>query len=215
MSKLYSMGTKLIFRFLKVAVNILFYFLVVVALVILITSVITMATSNGKEPDKLANNTFTYQVMAFGTKNNRSGFIYSTDSLVRYYGLKDRYTLQVAPNSAIGYYALISKLIFLGLGIAVLWNFKRIFKETNLDRPFKDSIVRRLKILAALFIIADILQLINYFLFNGFLHQYIASPDLKLVTDMGNDFIIGLIIWIIAVVYERGAALQEENALTV
>ena len=209
------MGTKLIFRFLKVAVNILFYFLVVIALVILVTSVITIATGNGKAPDGLTNNTFTYQVMAFGSKNNQQAFTYSADSLMRYYGVKDRYTLQVAPNSAMGYYALITKLIFLSLGIWVLWNFKKIFQETNLDRPFRESIVRRLKILAALFIISDILQFINYFLFNSYLHQSIPSPHFKLVTEVGNGLITGFIIWIIAVVYERGAALQEENALTV
>ena len=103
----------------------------------------------------------------------------------------------------------------MGMGIAVLWNFNKIFSETNLDDPFKYSIPKRLKILAALFIGADLLKLADYFLFNSFIKQSIAMAHLKLITDTGSGIITGLIIWIIAIVYQKGVDLQEENALTV
>jgi len=178
----------------------------------LIASLIHIGNGNTK---KLTNFTYSYDAKIFRKGDNEVPFTYSADSTVRFHTLSDRFTLQIEPQSAIGYYALITKLIFLGLGIAVLWNFKKIFQETNLDHPFRYSIIRRLKILAALFIISDVVKLIDYFLFNSFLHQSIASPNLRLVTDTGNGIVTGLIIWIIAVVYQRGIALQEENALTV
>jgi hypothetical protein len=66
-----------------------------------------------------------------------------------------------------------------------------------------------------LFIASDLFNLLNYFLLNSFIKQSIASPHLKLITKVGDGFIIGLVVWIIAVVYQRGIDLQEENALTV
>lgn len=211
-SKLFHMGTKLIFSFLKVSVSILFYLLIAFTVVILLASLWHMASG---DTEKLTNFTYSYDAKIFRHGDKELPFTYSADSTVRYHQTPDRYMLQLEPNSSIGYYALISKLIFLCLGIAILWNFKKIFQGTNLNRPFQDSIVRRLKLLAALFIISDILKLMNYFLFNSFLHQSITTPKFQLLTDVGSDLITGLIIWIIAVVYERGAALQEENALTV
>lgn len=163
----------------------------------------------------MLNSGLTYEVLAFGTNKQEQPLIYSQDSVAHYQDLKDHYTLQVKPDSAMGYYCLIMQMIFLGLGISILWNFKRIFRDTKLNNPFRHTIVKRLSILAALFIISDILKLVDYFLFNNFLHQSITSPRFQLLTDTGNGIITGLIILVIATIYQRGVALQEENALTV
>ena len=206
------MPTKFILSFFRVSVTILFYLLIAFTLFILVASLVSITSGNNQ---KLTNFTYSYEAMIFRKGNQELPFTYAADSTVRYHPLPNRYQLQVEPRSAIGYYAFISKLIFLGLGIAVLWHFKKIFQQTDLSHPFSYSIIRRLKILAALFIIADVLGLINYFMFNNYLNQAIAAPHMQLVTKFGDDLITGCIIWIIAVVYERGIVLQEENALTV
>ncbi|HEV7621709.1 MAG TPA: hypothetical protein VGO09_08250, partial [Flavisolibacter sp.] len=161
------MPTKLIFSFLKVSVTILFYLLCFFSFFFLITSVLTVTSKNKNE--KILNaKGYNYEVAVFGTKTNEKPFVYSGDSIVRYQDIKDHYALQVKPRSGIGYYGVIIKLIFMGFGLAVLWNFKGIFKAMNLDHPFKQSIIKRLKILASLFIISDILKFIDYLVFNSF-----------------------------------------------
>ncbi len=208
------MTSKFILSFLKVSVTILFYLLIFFTLFFFVTA---LANISGKsnQAKKLTSKAYNYEVKGFRTENKQPLFLYSADSLVRYQPVKDNYTLQIEPNSAIGYYAIIMKLIFMSIGIAILWNFMKVFKQTKLENPFKNIIARRLKMLAILFIASDILKLIDYFLFNSFLQKSISSPHLKLVTDAGNGIITGLIIWIIAMIYQRGIDLQEENALTV
>ena len=208
------MPSKFILSFLRVSVTILFYLVIIVTVVFLIASLLNIS-GKSDHAKKLTNKTYTYEVKGFSKKSKDVPFTYSEDRLVRYQPVKEQYTLQIEPNSAIGYYTLIMKLIFMGLGISVLWNFMKIFRETRLDNPFKHSITKRLKILAALFIISDVLKFIDYLLFNSFLRQSIASPNFELITDVGDGIISGMIIWIIAVIFQRGIALQEENALTV
>ena len=207
------MKSTFILSFLRVAVTVLFYILLFFTLFFLGASIVSLAGNhNGME---LTRKSYTYKVKAFGINNAAETSTYSKDSIVQYRRVADEYSVQVNPISSIGYFSLVMKLVFMGLGLGVLWNFKKIFTETNLKSPFKGQIIKRLKILAALFIISDLVNLLNYFVFNSFLHQSIASPQFQLLTDVGNGFIIGMIILVIAVVYERGKELEEENALTI
>jgi hypothetical protein len=160
----------------------------------------------------IQNNSFEVKAIGQGID---SRFMYSKDSLVQYKPLKDHYTLKVKPDSFAGYYAMGIKLITMLLGIGILWNFMKIFKETRLDNPFRHTVTKRMKILAILFIIIDVLKLADYFFFKHIINQSLPSPRFQLITETGNGFITGLIIWIIAVIYQRGIELQEENTLTV
>ncbi len=209
------MTNKFILAFLKISITILYYFLMVVTLVFLVTSVLNLTGDHTKPIYGFNNKSYNYEVSGPDAGHAEPTFTYSADSLVRYHGVRARYTLQVEAHSAFGFYAFITRFLYLCLGICILWNFKKIFGDTKLDHPFKHPIVRRLKILALLFIVSDFLKLIDYFLFNSFLRHSVTTPQLGLMTDVGDGIITGLIILIIAVVYQRGLALQEENALTV
>jgi len=57
--------------------------------------------------------------------------------------------------------------------------------------------------------------LIHYFIINALIHQSLESPTLQLLTDFGDGIITGLIILVIAMVYQRGVEIEEENNLTV
>jgi len=187
--------------------------LILFTLFFVVISVLNISGNN--QAKKLTRKNFSYEVLVIDPKNQEAPAVISSDSLVSIRPIQNHYTVQVEPNSSIGYYAFLSKLIFLTLGIGVLWIFKKIFKETNLAHPFKPGITRRLKILAALFIISDVLKFMDYLLFNSFLRQSLASPRFQLLTDVGDGIVTGLIIFVIAVIFQRGIALQEETALTV
>jgi hypothetical protein len=107
------------------------------------------------------------------------------------------------------------KLIQLLFATAILWIFKKIFKELKPDNPFKLNFVKYLKILAALFITSDLIRIPHYVIFNGFIHRSLPAPRFELLIEIGNGIIIGLIVWVVAVIYQRGVALQTENELMV
>lgn len=208
------MSLKLILSFLKVSVTILFYFLLIITLVVFITSVINIADKTASQK-KFSNKIYDYEVKSFEPNKTAALVTYSSDSLIRYEQVKDRFIVQIEPRSAMGYYALVMKLIFMTLGISILWNLKKIFKQTNLQNPFNNTITKRIKTLAVLFIISDFFKFIDYLLFNSFLHKSVSAPALQLITNIGDGIITGMILLIVAVIFERGIALQEENALMV
>jgi hypothetical protein len=205
------MPSKFILAFLRVAVTILFYFMILITLWLVITFFMNV-TGYRTIGAKLKYN---YEVEAIDRSYNEPQITYSKDSLVYYKPLKDHYMLDVKPNSLVGYYAMVIKLISMGFGMAILWNFMKIFKETKLDNPFSHTVTKRLKILAILFIIGDVLKLADYFFFKHLINQSLPSPRFELIAETGDGLITGLIIWIIAIIYQRGIELQEENALTV
>lgn len=205
------MSAKSIIAFLRISVTVLLYLMVLFTILYLLRSLLNLSGKN----IMMTSTAYSFDVMAFGIKNPDPGFLYSEDSVVGYQQVYNRYTLRIMPDSPAGYFSLLSQLIFMGLGIAILWNFKKIFSELNLNNPFMPAVFRRLKILAFLFVISDVLELINYFVLNSFINQSVKSPDFELITTTGNGIITGLTVWVFAVIYQRGIALQEENALTV
>lgn len=205
------MSPKSIIAFLRISVTVLLYLMVFFTVIFLAVSLLNLSGNNFVMPGKA----YSFDVMAFGIKNPDPGFTYSSDSVVGYQQIHNRYTLLIRPGSLAGYYSLLSRLLLMSLAVAILLNFKKIFSELNLNNPFMETVFRRLKIVAFLFVISDVLELINYFVLNSLITQSIKTPDFELITTTGNGIITGLIIWIFAVIYQRGIALQEENALTV
>jgi hypothetical protein len=205
------MKPSFIFSFLRVATGILFYSLIVIATVVIISSLLKFSGNT----IEMAKSVFSYEVMAFGTENGTPEVHYSVDKLVQYTSIPNRYHLEVEPTSVLGYYSFFSTVLNLLMGIVILWLFKRIFSEANLAEPFKPSIFKRLQILALLFAVSDIFKFINYLIFSRILHRSILVPEFQYITEIGNGIVTGLIIYAIAVIYQRGLSIQEENALTV
>jgi len=200
-----------IFSFLRVATGFLFYSLIVITLAVIVISLLKfLGNSIG-----MAKSVFSYEVLAFGAENSTPEMHYSADKLVQYTSIPNRYHLEVEPTSVLGYYSFFSTVVNLLLGIFILWLFKRIFSEANLAEPFKLSIFKRLKMLALVFVISDVFKFANYLIFSRLLHRSISTPEFQYITEIGNGIITGLIIYAIAVIYQRGLSIQEENALTV
>ena len=141
------MTTRFILSFLKIAATILFYFLALFTLLIIVSAI----TKNSREKyaaDKISNNPYSFEVKGFGDGNKEQPIIYSNDSIVRYNTLNDHYIIEVSPGTKIGYYGLFMKLIYLCLGLVVLWNFRKIFKNYSVrgywdaQRTFKGNTFR-------------------------------------------------------------------------
>lgn len=211
------MAANTILKYLGVATKVLVVLFSVFILFFLVTSIIHLFTN------KNLNNThegftISYEVRGFGLKKEQNdAAFYSNDSLIRVNEIKDHYTLNIKPTSSFGYFALVIQTCSLGLSFAILWVFMKLFNQTNLAKPFSRKIIKQLKILALLFIISDLVKLFQYFSFGSFMLQSFTSikSHFELFTTVGGSLITGLIIWIIAIIFQRGIELQEENALTV
>jgi hypothetical protein len=208
------MKSKWVISTLKVLFNVGFYLMAVVTLCFLVGSVINMMEKNKPAPVNITNG-LTYEVLAFGKSGNPSHVIYSPDSSFHYQPSPGKFQLEAMRGTALGYYTVFYKFIQLLFATIIFWMFGRIFKEIKPDNPFKLNLVKYLKVLAALFITSDLIRIPHYVIFNQFVHRSLSTPRFELLVEIGNGIIIGLIVWVVAIIYQRGVILQTENDLTV
>jgi hypothetical protein len=142
---------------------------------------------------------------------------YSKDKFIRVSENTAHYTIQVKARSLFYCLAFLLNIMVSGVYIGIFWNFMQLFKRTTLQNPFNRKVVKQLKILALFFIVLDVLKLVQsvvygIFLSKSFLYTFVESD---VIYSLGKNLMTGVIIWIIAVIFQRGIDLQEENALTV
>jgi hypothetical protein len=133
----------------------------------------------------------------------------------RYTPITNNYDVEVKASSAQGIYLVSGKLLFLLLGVVGLYQLTKIFKSSTIDDPFRMDLLHRLKILAWLFISADVLRILDYFFFNSLMQNAFPTMHFQQLTEIGNGFINALILWVIILVLQRGREIKEEHALTV
>ena len=209
------MKPRFIIAVFKVVATIGFCFLALFAILLLISFVCNFNGKSNVFNDLGMPGTLKYKVMSFAYPGREPKFDYTANQAVKYSSVVNEYNLEVSGGTAFGYYAILIRLIHLCLGMTILWLFRKIFKEIQLERPFKDRVVRLLNGLAMLFIAADIVNMLDYVIFNQFIRQLAPATGFKLLTDIGSGLIIGLIIWVIAVIYQRGVELQTQSDLTI
>ena len=73
-----------------------------------------------------------------------------------------------------------------------------------------------MKIIAAIFIASELLHFIDYLVFTQFIHHSALLPQFQFPPlTIGHNITLGLVIWVLAIVFQRGEELQSENNLTV
>ena len=143
-------------------------------------------------------------------------YSYASDSTIRYNPIIDEYRVQVKSNTPfLSYYFFLFKLILLSVVITGLWFFLKILNEIKLGNPFNFRSIKHLKIIALAFITRDILQFINNLIFTQFIHASDPHAGFSMQLTIGHGIIIGMSIWILAIIFQRGVELQTENDLTV
>jgi len=205
------MKPQLVFSFLRLSTNILWYVMLFIMIIVTAACLSRFAGKNITS-DNLG---FSKEVMGRGGVDFQVVTNYSTDSLLRYSPVLGRYDLIIEPNSPLGFYSFFSMIVMFGIGISILWLFKKIFDEANVKDIFQESIYKKLVLLALLFVLSDLFRIIDYLVFNKLLSRSISLPKFELFVDVGNGLITGIIIYAIATIYQRGLSIQEENSFTV
>jgi len=157
-------------------------------------------------------------ISIYNQGNTNVKYSYSGDSTIRYIPEIKEYTVVVKPNTPLAYYHFIFKLIVLCFAISLTWFSLKFFHEIKLDKPFNIRFIKYLKIIALLLISMDILKFVNNMIFNQFIHRSDINPHFQfppINVGISNGILLGMVIWIIAIIFQRGLELQTENELTV
>lgn len=206
------MKAVLFIKVLRWGATFLFYFLGLVALVLLFFFVVEIASSFNNTPEAMAKQ-MGFRMLGTGVNEITAIAVPGNGYVIN--PVSNEYIVTPQPGTALNLYALIVRLVFISLGMMVLWKFMNIFKVIQSPRPFKTNLIRLIKQLALIFFVTELVNLIHYLLFNLLVRPYQPELKLQLITDLGNNFITGLIILAIAFVVERAVELQAENELTV
>lgn len=206
------MKTKVVLILLKYGAMIAYYFLLVITVIIAGSYVYKIFN---EKQDRYLDVDKTGKLFITPDAAGNASYVYSADQVVRYKPKINLYTLGIRLNSPAGYYYMASTLVFLSLGLVILWNFKQVFSAIELNSPFKASVVKRLYLLALVFIVSDLLGFVHYFILHSFINHAVHQPRLQMISERGDGILIGLIMLVIAVVYKRGLEIYEENSLTV
>ncbi|GAB3338931.1 hypothetical protein GCM10027299_51430 [Larkinella ripae] len=225
------MKPQFIFSFLRIGTSFLYY--AMIAITVLVFAKGVLGFFGNPTPDRSAQ--FSHEVVAHKVTGTGSGAFlfdsggpirmrmdgrepgtaFSADSLLQFHPIVNRYRLEIKPKSVLGYYSFAVVMLNCLLVIGILGLFRRIFSEASVREPFKAGISNNLVRLALLFAVSDGLKLIHYLVFNRLVEQHLSNPGFDLMTEIGSGFITGLIVYAIAIIYQRGLSIQEENALTV
>ena len=208
----------------KFIVSVLFYFFsfgfilsILLGAFFLVMSIINLNDKNKSdfEPQYLH---FENYISIYESGIPHVDYSYSRDSTIRYMPVMKEFNVEVKPNTPLAYYDVFFKLIYICFAITITWFSLKFFHEIKLDKPFNFRFIKYLKIIALLLISLDILKFVNSLIFNQFIHRsdlnpHFQFPDHYYVFSPG--IIIGMSIWILAIIFQRGVELQNENDLTV
>jgi hypothetical protein len=229
------MKKRFLFSLTRVVVSYMFYFTFLLGIVSLVWGVMGITSAWNKPIDSLqydssAKSTVVgaiLQEMSLGSTDDvevssmdaplRSddGPVLSADGRTAYMPSKNHFGVSTVPDSSLGYCIFLFRLASISIVVLIFWNLKRIFRDLSLKELFRGSVVKRLKVLALLFVAFDFVRWLHYIMFNHFIAIALPEAHLKMTMDVGRGLFVALIIWVIIMVYERGISFQQENALTI
>ncbi len=114
-------------------------------------------------------------------------------------------------------FALVIPL--LAMGLLIIFHLKKIFTTIASGDPFSTENSKRIRVIGWTVIAASVLKALLSFFLGIYFSTLVNLPGLVLtanlrLTDFGGVF-VGIIILILAEVFQHGARLQEESNLTV
>ena len=207
------MSSRKILNALRIITNFGFYALILLTVYFVIVSVLNIFSGN-KTPGDKRGGELKFDMMAFDSGKPPSNYTLTPDGSISYQQ-KNQFNMEASPRSSIGYSTFFFHFLQMLFGLAILYILRKLFRQLRAGDIFKEEAIRLLKVLAGVFIVSDLVKVVEYIVVNALVRRSIRSPHFELFTTIGNGIFTGMIILVIAFVYQRGLALQEENALTV
>jgi len=156
-----------------------------------------------------------FDVMSFGPTDQilQFPYMYSEGKLAALRQQPNRYQLFVPFRSPIGYYDYFLSMLLFAAVVFGMWQLRSIFRSISIKEPFAAANAGRIRNIGLLLIGADIVKIINYFIFDSMAKKYFWGTEL--ITQIGNDFWIGSLLLALSVIYRRGVEIYSDNQLTI
>lgn len=122
------------------------------------------------------------------------------------------------PDTTVTLALLSFALIALTVVLVVIFQFRKIFRTLAASEPFVRDNVRRIRIIAAIMIGAEIVRVIGLFLVSLFLRSHLVTEGIAVrsaVDFRPGVLFAGLAFLVLGEVFRVGAELREEQSLTV
>lgn len=159
--------------------------------------------------------TISFEVMDFGGKDSAAPYRYSENNKAALQPIPHKYRLLVPQHTALGYVHYLISLLQLGASLCIIWFLKKILGNISLKEPFTAQSARYIQMIGLALIFIDLVKIVQYILFSSMAKDYFEGSRLELVTNIGGNIWLGLIIIALAVVYRRGVEIYSENQLTI
>ncbi len=115
-------------------------------------------------------------------------------------------------------FQFILTLPLLAAGLIVIYNLRRIFATLIQEKPFQVENIRRIRLIGIVVIAGTVLSGILHTLIGFYLVNLINLPGLELKANVSlniSGLFLGVVILTLAEIFRLGAALQEEQDMTV
>ncbi|MBX3254150.1 MAG: DUF2975 domain-containing protein [Chitinophagaceae bacterium] len=165
--------------------------------------------------EKEKTGTLGFEVMDFGKHAPAPAYKYSANHEAALQAVPGKYLLHVPYQSALGYVHYIVMLLQFAASLYIIWLLKKIFDNTSLKAPFTAQSGVFIRNIGLALIATDIIKLIQYLLFSKLAKPYFQDSNLQLVSNIGSNIWLGLIVLALSVIYKRGVEIYSENQLTI
>lgn len=156
-----------------------------------------------------------FEVMNFSKTVAAPAYEYANNNKAALQVTPHKYLLHVPYQSALGYVYYLVMLLQFGAALYIIWALKKIFDSTSLKEPFVAKSAVFIRNIGLMLIATDLLKIIYYIIFGKLANGYFENSNIQLLTDIGNNIWLGLIILALSVVYRRGVEIYSENQLTI
>ncbi|MDP4091854.1 MAG: DUF2975 domain-containing protein [Bacillota bacterium] len=105
-----------------------------------------------------------------------------------------------------------------GIALIIVYQLRMIFKTLVKETPFTQENAKRIRLIGIVLIFGTVFAAILDLIMGNFYMQHVKIPDADITTKFSIDFgsvLIACVIIILSEVFRRGAKLQEEHDLTV
>lgn len=203
------------FNIVKSLVNVTFYIVALLALLVVILKTMALMMGSSTLTDTSTQLTVNFDVKAFPKKDTvPPRLIYGSLENAGLEKKQDMYILRTTSRSPLGIYSYIITLLGSIAVVTGMGWLRKVFADTTVKEPFLAINAVRIRNIGLLLIASDLARLIGYYIFNRMTNPYF-SPYIQQIMDVGNSFWMGLLVLALAVVYRRGVEIYKENQLTI
>lgn len=215
LSKTSYMKSKNIFTITKWLVNSVYFLTVAACTFVTVLRTYQFFTGTTTLQPGSKQQSLQFEVMKFGGEDVQTVYQQADNNKAYLETMPDRFKMQVAYKSGLGYYDYFVSLFFIVATITIVGLLRKALNSVTAEQPFLPENATRIRNIGLWLLGVDIVKLVHYLIFGGIAGGYFPGTKVQLVTSIGNGTWLGLLIICIAIVYQKAVEIYHDQQLTV